>query len=139
MSEDQISVPPAPGKVAKQVITTPDTSPFITGRRDFFKYRDLGTMEATNGGMHATVTKGTIGIVPTGWHYHELQVQFLYFLKGWVKLEFEDGTTHIFKEGDSCYIPNGVKHNELEGSDDFEVLEVLMPGEIKTISCDQPA
>lgn len=138
MSQDQQPATPPSQERPRQVITTPETSPFITGRRDFFKYRDLGMMEATKGAMHATVTKGTIGIVPTGWHYHELQIQFLYFLKGWVRLEFEDGTTHVFKEGDSCYIPHGLRHNELEGSDDFEVLEILLPGEITTVPCDEP-
>ena len=43
--------------------------------------------------MRAQVTSCTQGLgEPTGWHYHVCDHQLVYMLKGWVDLEFEDGT-----------------------------------------------
>ena len=65
---------------------------YVTGRRSFFKYRDLGVTDATDGKMRAQVTSATQGLgEPTGWHYHVCEHQLVYMLKGWVDLEFEDG------------------------------------------------
>jgi quercetin dioxygenase-like cupin family protein len=43
------------------------------------------------------------------------------------------------KAGESIYIPGGLKHNEIATSDDFEILEVSVPAEMGTESCDPPA
>jgi quercetin dioxygenase-like cupin family protein len=76
---------------------------------------------------------------PTGWHYHVCESQFVYALRGWVDLAFEDGSTVRVKAGESIYIPGGLKHNELATSDDFQILEVSVPAEMATESCDPPA
>jgi quercetin dioxygenase-like cupin family protein len=75
---------------------------------------------------------------PTGWHYHVCEGQFVYTLKGWVELEFEDGSSCRLEAGDSCFIPGGMKHNEIGTSDDLEILEVSLPGEIGTVAVDPP-
>ena len=59
---------------------------------------------------------------PTGWQYHVCEHQFVYALKGWVELEFENGEMYRLEAGDSVYIPGGVQHNELRTSDDLEIL-----------------
>ena len=42
--------------------------------------------------MRAQLTTAVTGMTkPTGWHYHVCEGQFVYTLKGWVELEFEDG------------------------------------------------
>ena len=41
--------------------------------------------------------------------------------------------------GDSVFIPGGMPHNELRTSDDVEILEVSVPGELGTVPCDPPA
>ena len=68
------------------------TPSYVKGRRDFFKYRDLGVTTASNGIMRAQVTEGSAGMTrPTGWHYHVCDGQFVYMLKGWVDLAFPNG------------------------------------------------
>jgi quercetin dioxygenase-like cupin family protein len=112
----------------------------VKGRRDFFKYRDLGVAEASAGNLRAQVMSSSKGMSrPTGWHYHECDGQFIYVLKGWVDLEFEDMRTIRVEEGDSLFIPGYMRHNEIRTSGELEILEVSAPGELGTKPCDPPA
>lgn len=109
-----------------------------TGRREFLRYRDVGLAAATGGqfrmlGMRATGTNE-----PTGWHYHVCDVQFVYVLRGWVELEFEDGRTEKLGAGSFASIPGGMLHNEKNLSDDLEVLEICSPAAMGTIAVDPP-
>jgi uncharacterized cupin superfamily protein len=90
----------------------------VKGRRDFFKYRDLGVADASAGALRA---------------------QFIYMLEGWVDLEFEDGRTIRVEKGDSLFIPGYLRHNEIRTSDKMEILEVSSPGQMGTTPCDPPA
>jgi mannose-6-phosphate isomerase-like protein (cupin superfamily) len=124
----------------KLAVTSAKKPEFVKGRRDFFKYRDLGVTKATEGWMRAQVTSAITGMTqPTGWHYHVCEGQFVYTLKGWVELEFEDGTICKLGAGDSVFIPGGMRHNELSTSDDLEILEVSVPADMGTVSVDPPA
>jgi len=118
------------GKLAHATL---ENANYVTGRRSFFKYRDLGVTDATGGKMRAQVTSATQGLgEPTGWHYHVCDHQLVYMLKGWVDLEFEDGTkVHL--------TPGGMRHNETATADELELLEVSVPAEMKTVVCDPPA
>ena len=118
-----------------------EKKPAVTeGRRDFFAYRDLAIKEASGGRMRGQVMKAKTGMTqPTGWHYHTCDGQFVYTLNGWVELEFEAGETLRLERGDSVFIPGGMKHNELRTSDDVEILEVSVPGELGTVPCEKPA
>jgi len=112
----------------------------VAGRRDFFAYRDLGLKDASSGTMRGQVMKAITGMTqPTGWHYHTCDGQFVYTLKGWVELEFASGETLRLESGDSVFIPGGMPHNELRTSDDVEILEVSVPGELGTVPCEPPA
>ena len=112
----------------------------VKGRREFFTYRDLGVAEASGGNMRAQLMTATRGLSrPTGWHYHECDGQFIYILKGWVELQFEDGKTIKVEQGDSLFIPGYLRHNETRTSDEMEILEVSVPGELGTKSCEAPA
>lgn len=112
----------------------------VKGRRDFFQYRDLGVAEASAGGMRAQVMSSSQGMSrPTGWHFHECDGQFIYILKGWVDLEFEDGHTIRVEQGDSLFIPGFFKHNEIRTSEELEILEVTTPGAMGTTPCEPPA
>ena len=94
--------PAATQPAMKLAVTSANTPQFVKGRRDFFKYRDLGVTKATDGWMRAQVTSAVTGMTqPTGWHYHVCEGQFVYTLKGWVELEFEDGTNCRLEAGDS--------------------------------------
>ena len=122
----------AHGKISEPVL--------VKGRRAFFKYRDLGVAEASAGTMRAQVMMSSQGMSrPTGWHYHECDGQFIYILKGWVDLEFEDGRTIRIDEGDSLFIPGYLRHNEIRTSETMEILEVSVPGQMGTTPCEPPA
>lgn len=124
----------------KLVVTAKADQPFIPGRRQFFRYRDLGVNAATGGRLRAQVMEAITGMtVPTGWHTHQCEAQFVYVLKGWVELEFEDGTRHRCESGAAILIPGGMKHNEIATSDDVEILELSMPGDMATHPCEPPA
>jgi mannose-6-phosphate isomerase-like protein (cupin superfamily) len=119
---------------------TPETAPVVKGRREFFRYQDLMVAQATEGRMRAQVMSASRGMSqPTGWHYHVCEAQFVYALKGWVDLEFEDGRRIRLQAGESLLIPGGLRHNETATSDEFELLEVSVPGELGTVPCDPPA
>ena len=120
-------------------VATRDNTPFVPGRRVFFKYRDLGVSAATDGRMRAQVMSAISGMTePTGWHYHLCEAQFIYVLRGWLELEFEDGTRTRSAPGDAILIPGGMKHNEIATSDDVEILEISVPGDMGTKACDPP-
>ena len=62
------------------------------GLRTYAQYRDLGMSKATNGLMQAHV----IRLIPpcdpavvSKRHYHDVHVQMIYVLKGWIRSEFE--------------------------------------------------
>jgi len=123
----------------KIAVTSAKNPDYVEGRRSFFKYRDLGVQKASDGWMRAQVMSAITGMTqPTGWHYHVCEGQFVYTLKGFVELEFEDGTNCRLEAGDSCFIPGGMKHNELRTSDDVEIIEVCLPANMGTVSCDPP-
>ncbi len=123
----------------KVAVTSAKQPDYVEGRRSFFKYRDLGVTGASSGWMRAQVMSTVTGMTqPTGWHYHVCEGQLVYALKGFVELEFEDGTNCRLEAGDSCFIPGGLKHNELRTSDDFTALEVCLPANMGTVPCDPP-
>lgn len=118
---------------------TKDNAPLVKGRRTFFKYRDLGVTEASAGKLRAQVMQTVDDMKePTGWHYHECDGQFIYMLKGWVDLEFETGEKTRVNEGESLFIPGGMKHNETALSSDSEILELSVPAEMATVACESP-
>jgi mannose-6-phosphate isomerase-like protein (cupin superfamily) len=132
--------PAAPATSMKAAVTSARQPDYVAGRRDFFRYRDLGVEKASDGWMRAQVMSAITGMTqPTGWHYHVCEGQFVYALKGFVELEFEDGTSCRLEAGDSCFIPGGMKHNELRTSDDIEILEVCLPANMGTVPCEPPA
>lgn len=123
----------------KLAIARKNAPMFIKGRRDFFKYRELGVTDATGGAMRAQITSASQGLSrPTGWHYHVCEAQFVYMLDGWLELEFENGEKCRLEAGDSVMIPGGMKHNETGTSDKMELLEISLPAEMGTVACDPP-
>jgi uncharacterized RmlC-like cupin family protein len=107
---------------------------FVNGLRPYFKYRDLGMTEATGGKLMAQVirpTKPCDG--PGDQHYHVLDFQMVYVLRGWTRV-WQEGVGEIRMEAGTCmYQTPGIEHRVLEYSDDYEVLEITVPADFKTI------
>jgi hypothetical protein len=110
---------------------------FDQGLRSYAKYRDLGIAPATGGMVQAHV----IRMLPpfraedvSTPHYHDVEFQMVYVLKGWFKSEFEGEGVHTFHAG-SCWIqPPRIKHTVLGYSDDCELLEIVLPADFKTVT-----
>ena len=120
-------------------VATKENATYVAGRRAFFKYRDLGVTDATDGFMRAQVTSAEQGMSrPTGWHVHKCQAQLVYMLSGWIDLEFADRKVHL-EAGESIMIPGDTPHNETGTSDTFELLEVSIPAKMGTEPCEAPA
>ena len=69
-------------------------------------------------------------------HYHEVDFQMIYVLKGWYKTEFEGEGIHTFEAG-SCWIqPPRIKHAVRGYSDDCELLEIVLPAGFGTVELD---
>ena len=135
MSETTTLDRPAQGM--KLALSPAKDARYVPGRREFFRYRDLGVTEATGGRMRAQVTSAKSAMDrETGWHYHTCDMQFVYILKGWVDLEFADGKQARLGAGDSVMIPGGLPHQETATSEDLELVEVSVPAEMGTVACD---
>ena len=106
---------------------------YRTGLRSFMEYRDLGIEKATHGQFRAHVIRikkdaaGKHELHTTGLHRHLCDFQMFYVLKGWIKFVYEGHGEHTFGPGDCVLQPPGIVHNELDCSDDIEVLEIYSP------------
>jgi hypothetical protein len=109
----------------------------VNGLRPYAAYRDLGIAAATNGLATAHVIRHAPGTKAedrvSNRHYHDVNFQMVYVLKGWIRSEFEGAGQHTFRAG-SCWIqPPRIKHKVLATSDDMELLEIILPAEFDTV------
>ena len=105
------------------------------GLRSFFEYRDLGIDDATDGLFNAHVIRVKKPVEPfprTGPHTHKLDFQMIYILRGWVRFTYEDQGEFTFGPGDCCLQPPGIVHDELECSEDLELIEITSPARFET-------
>jgi hypothetical protein len=108
-------------------------SQWKSGMRTYLEYRDLGVAEATRGKVLAHVIRAKEPCSgPGGYHTHDVEFQMNYVLQGWTRVEFEDVGEVRFEAGDAWLQEPNVKHEVLEYSDDFEVIEICMPAEFPT-------
>lgn len=105
------------------------------GLRDYAAYRDLGVVDATNGMVRAHVIRFTepCSDKVRKRHFHDVQFQMVYVLKGWMKNEFEGQGVQVMKAGSSWIQPPGIKHTVLDYSEDCEVLEIILPADFDTV------
>ena len=110
---------------------------FDQGLRAYSAYRDLGIAPATGGMVQAHVirmTKPFDGDKVSVPHYHDVDFQMVYVLKGWFSSQFEGHGTHTFRAG-SCWIqPPKIKHTVRGYSDDCELLEIVLPANFETVT-----
>jgi mannose-6-phosphate isomerase-like protein (cupin superfamily) len=109
---------------------------FKGGLRNYATYRDLGISDATEGMVRAHVIRFIPPCRPeevSKRHYHDVDFQLVYVLKGWIKTEL-DGQGEITMQAGSCWIqPPRIEHVVLDYSDDCEVLEVILPADFETV------
>ena len=106
------------------------------GLRAYAKYRDLGVAEASQGLARAHVIRLVGPCDPdevSKLHFHDVDFQMVYVLKGWVKTYMEGQGETLMKQGSSWTQPPRLKHLIMDYSDDVELLEVILPAEFKTV------
>jgi len=109
---------------------------FAQGLRRYAQYRDLGIAAATGGLARAHVIKMIPPCAPaevSKRHYHDVEFQMIYVLKGWIKGEYEGAGEVTMREG-SCWLqPPKIKHTVLDYSEDCELLEIILPADFDTV------
>ena len=106
------------------------------GLRAYAHYRDLGIRDATGGLAQAHVIRLIGRCNPeevSKLHFHDIDFQMVYVLKGWVKTYMEGEGETLMEQGSSWTQPPKIKHMILDYSDDVELLEVILPAEFKTV------
>jgi mannose-6-phosphate isomerase-like protein (cupin superfamily) len=106
------------------------------GLRTYAHYRDLGIAAASHGLAQAHVIRLIGPCNPaevSKLHYHDVEFQMVYVLKGWVKTYMEGQGETLMKEGSAWTQPPRIKHLIMDYSDDVELLEVILPAEFKTV------
>jgi hypothetical protein len=106
------------------------------GLRAYAHYRDLGVAAASNGLAQAHVIRLIGPCDPnevSKLHFHDIDFQMVYVLKGWVKTYMEGQGETLMQQGTSWTQPPKIKHMILDYSDDVELLEVILPAEFRTV------
>jgi hypothetical protein len=106
------------------------------GLRTYAKYRDLGIADASNGLARAHVIRLVGPCNPaevSKLHFHDVEFQMVYVLKGWVKTYMEGQGETLMNEGSAWTQPPRIKHLIMDYSDDVELLEVILPADFKTV------
>jgi len=105
------------------------------GLRAYAQYRDLGIADATHGLARAHVIRLIGPCNPeevSKLHYHDVEFQMVYVLKGWVKTYMDGIGETTFQIGSSWTQPPKIKHLIMDYSDDVELLEVILPADFET-------
>ena len=106
------------------------------GLRAYAHYRDLGIKDATHGLAQAHVIRLQGPCNPqevSKLHYHDVEFQMVYVLKGWVKTYMEGHGETTMREGSCWTQPPKIRHMILDYSDDVELLEIILPADFKTV------
>jgi mannose-6-phosphate isomerase-like protein (cupin superfamily) len=106
------------------------------GLRAYAHYRDLGIVDASGGLARAHVIRLLGPCNPeevSKLHYHDVEFQMVYVLKGWVKSYIEGVGETMMTAGSAWTQPPRIRHMILDYSDDVELLEVILPAEFKTV------
>jgi mannose-6-phosphate isomerase-like protein (cupin superfamily) len=136
----------APAKTPKKIPKRPKQQIAIShhreedfkadGLRAYAHYRDLGIKDATGGLAQAHVIRLIGPCNPeevSKLHFHDIDFQMVYVLKGWVKTYMEGQGETLMREGSAWTQPPKIRHMILDYSDDVELLEVILPAEFKTV------
>lgn len=109
------------------VSTVEDETAWGEGRAGML-YRDLipGRLSGRFVASHISIPVG--GEVPDYVHFHKVRFQMIYCIAGWAKLVYENqGAPFLMNAGDCVLQPPEIRHQVLESSDKFEVLEIGCP------------
>lgn len=114
---------------------------WVPGLREIFEYRDLGIKDGTQGDYVAHVIRHNgkeQADAVQQWHIHECDFQLVYVLNGWATFEYDGEGERTIRKGDCVLQKPMIKHREIACSEDFEVLEIVSPGNFETKIVEAP-
>ena len=106
------------------------------GLRAYAQYRDLGIFDATGGMARVHVIRLMGPCNPeevSKLHFHDVDFQMVYVLKGWVKTYMDGHGETLMEQGSAWTQPPRIRHMVLDYSDDVELLEVILPADFRTV------
>lgn len=109
---------------------------FAAGFRAYAHYRDLGVADATHGLARAHVIRLIGPCDPqevSKLHFHDIDFQMVFVLKGWAKVYLEGQGEIMMREGSCWTQPPRIRHLIRDYSDNCELLEIILPAEFKTV------
>lgn len=109
-----------------------DGTAWVRGRADM-EYRDLipGRRQQSMIASHIRVTRA--GPVADYVHYHHAAFQMIFCRRGWARLVYENqGPPFVMNAGDCVLQPPAIRHQVLEASAGFEVIELCSPARHET-------
>jgi quercetin dioxygenase-like cupin family protein len=113
------------------IILHEDENAWDEGLREFFEYRDLGTLDPTEGRVYVHVirTKGQPYESGTGWHYHSWG-QLFFVLDGHTDIRVEKSPRYALSPGDAFCIGAGDKNRHFVDrvTADYKIVELCVPG-----------
>jgi mannose-6-phosphate isomerase-like protein (cupin superfamily) len=132
---------PLSGKAWDFVHNRAREATWTPGLREIFEYRDLGIKDGTKGDFVAHLIRHNgkkVADQVQKWHVHDCNFQFVYVMNGWATFEYEGQGEHTIRKGDCILQTPGIRHREIACSDDFEVLEIVSPGDFATRVVEAP-
>jgi mannose-6-phosphate isomerase-like protein (cupin superfamily) len=132
---------PLSGKTWDFVHNVASEAKWTPGLREIFEYRDLGIQDGTKGGFVAHLIRHNgkkVADQVQKWHVHDCNFQFVYVMNGWATFEYEGQGERTIRKGDCILQTPGIRHREIACSDDFEVLEIVSPGDFATRVVESP-
>jgi len=112
--------------------TDADGTDWVTGRAGM-EYRDLIPDRIGGKVIASHIRLLEDGPVADYVHYHKIEFQMIYCLKGRIQVVYEDQGPPFWLEQDDCVVqPPEIRHRVLFAERQAEVLEVTMPAEHET-------
>jgi hypothetical protein len=137
-SKARAAVPKKPARPAQRIAVSHHREEDFKadGLRAYAHYRDLGIADASNGVARPHLIRLLPPCNPeevSKLHFHDVDFQMVYVLKGWVKTYMEGEGETVMREGSAWTQPPKVRHMILDYSDDVELLEVILPADFETV------
>lgn len=133
---EHISAPESEARIPESnewiISRADDGTAWIQGRAGML-YRDLvpGRRQQSMIASHIRIAQA--GPVADYVHFHHVGFQIIYCRRGWARLVYEDqGPPFIMNAGDCVLQPPTIRHQVLEASDGFEVIELGSPAQHET-------
>jgi len=118
----------------RYVVTRAADGGYAAGRAGML-YRDLLPDRCGGAVVASAIRIENGGPVPDYTHFHRVQFQMIYVLRGWVDVVYEgEGDKIRLSAGEMVTQPPTIRHRVLECSDGLEVLEIGAPAEHATLA-----